>query len=150
MTLFRDSRSLADQLMTAMRQWTDARRKDAQGFLPRTSRHSRNGWTSAPGSRHRPRRSEKTRRPIGNKPARRANIQRFLVIVMACAAVNAAQATDTSSAAAYECVCHRVFRGRWCERQSHVLGEAGIGTPSIPRHAPVLDGPVRLCELSSA
>jgi tetratricopeptide (TPR) repeat protein len=32
MTLFRDSRSLADQLMTAMRQWTDARRKDAQGL----------------------------------------------------------------------------------------------------------------------
>jgi tetratricopeptide (TPR) repeat protein len=32
MALFRDSRSLADQLMTAMRQWTDARRKDAQGL----------------------------------------------------------------------------------------------------------------------
>jgi tetratricopeptide (TPR) repeat protein len=34
MALFRDSRSLADQLMTAMRQWTDARRKDAQGLTP--------------------------------------------------------------------------------------------------------------------
>jgi tetratricopeptide (TPR) repeat protein len=34
MTLFRDSRGLADQLMTAMRAWTDARRKDAQGLAP--------------------------------------------------------------------------------------------------------------------
>jgi tetratricopeptide (TPR) repeat protein len=33
-TLFRDSRNLADQLMTAMREWTDARRKDAQGLAP--------------------------------------------------------------------------------------------------------------------
>jgi tetratricopeptide (TPR) repeat protein len=32
MTLFRESRSLADELMTAMRQWTDARRVDAQGL----------------------------------------------------------------------------------------------------------------------
>jgi tetratricopeptide (TPR) repeat protein len=32
MMLFRDSRGLADQLMTAMRQWTDARRKDGQGL----------------------------------------------------------------------------------------------------------------------
>jgi tetratricopeptide (TPR) repeat protein len=31
MTLFRQSRSLADELMTAMQRWTDARRKDAQG-----------------------------------------------------------------------------------------------------------------------
>ena len=31
MTLFRDSRSLADQLMTSMRQWADARRQDPQG-----------------------------------------------------------------------------------------------------------------------
>jgi tetratricopeptide (TPR) repeat protein len=31
MTLFRESRSLADQLMAAMRRWTDARRRDAQG-----------------------------------------------------------------------------------------------------------------------
>jgi len=34
MTLFRDSRSLADQLMTAMRKWTDAHLKDPQGLLP--------------------------------------------------------------------------------------------------------------------
>jgi len=34
MTLFRDSRNLADQLMTAMRAWTDARREDAQGLAP--------------------------------------------------------------------------------------------------------------------
>jgi tetratricopeptide (TPR) repeat protein len=34
MTLFRDSRSLADQLMTAMRQWTEARHQDAQGLAP--------------------------------------------------------------------------------------------------------------------
>src|SRR3984957_16124884 len=34
MTLFRESRNLADQLMTAMRAWTDARRKDAQGVAP--------------------------------------------------------------------------------------------------------------------
>jgi tetratricopeptide (TPR) repeat protein len=34
MTLFRESRSLADELMTAMRQWTEARRKDAQGVTP--------------------------------------------------------------------------------------------------------------------
>jgi tetratricopeptide (TPR) repeat protein len=34
MTLFRDSRSLAEQLMAAMRQWTDARRQDAQGLAP--------------------------------------------------------------------------------------------------------------------
>jgi tetratricopeptide (TPR) repeat protein len=32
MTLFKESRSLADELMTAMRRWTDARRKDAQGL----------------------------------------------------------------------------------------------------------------------
>jgi tetratricopeptide (TPR) repeat protein len=32
MTLFRESRSLAGELMTAMRQWTDARRVDAQGL----------------------------------------------------------------------------------------------------------------------
>jgi tetratricopeptide (TPR) repeat protein len=32
MTLFRDARGLADQLMTAMRRWTDARRNDAQGL----------------------------------------------------------------------------------------------------------------------
>jgi tetratricopeptide (TPR) repeat protein len=32
MTLFRESRGLADELMTAMRRWTDARRKDAQGL----------------------------------------------------------------------------------------------------------------------
>ncbi|MGO9933660.1 MAG: tetratricopeptide repeat protein [Steroidobacteraceae bacterium] len=31
MTLFRESRPLADELMTAMHRWTDARRKDAQG-----------------------------------------------------------------------------------------------------------------------
>jgi tetratricopeptide (TPR) repeat protein len=34
MTLFRESRSLADELMTAMRRWTDARRTDAQGLAP--------------------------------------------------------------------------------------------------------------------
>ena len=34
MTLFRDSRPLADQLMVAMREWTDARRKDARGLAP--------------------------------------------------------------------------------------------------------------------
>ena len=34
MTLFRDSRRLADELMTAMRRWTDARRTDAQGLAP--------------------------------------------------------------------------------------------------------------------
>jgi tetratricopeptide (TPR) repeat protein len=34
MTLFRDSRNLADELMTAMRQWTEARRKDPQGLAP--------------------------------------------------------------------------------------------------------------------
>jgi len=34
MALFRESRSLADELMTAMRRWTDARRKDAQGLTP--------------------------------------------------------------------------------------------------------------------
>jgi tetratricopeptide (TPR) repeat protein len=34
MTLFPQSRSLADELMTAMRRWTDARRKDAQGLAP--------------------------------------------------------------------------------------------------------------------
>jgi tetratricopeptide (TPR) repeat protein len=32
MVLFRDSRGLADQLMTAMHQWADAHRKDAQGL----------------------------------------------------------------------------------------------------------------------
>jgi tetratricopeptide (TPR) repeat protein len=31
MSLFRDSRPLADELMTAMHRWTEARRKDAQG-----------------------------------------------------------------------------------------------------------------------
>jgi tetratricopeptide (TPR) repeat protein len=31
MSLFRDSRSLADELMVAMRHWTDSRRQDAQG-----------------------------------------------------------------------------------------------------------------------
>jgi tetratricopeptide (TPR) repeat protein len=31
MTLFSESRSLADELMTAMHRWTDARRSDAQG-----------------------------------------------------------------------------------------------------------------------
>jgi len=31
MSLFRDSRGLADELMTAMHHWIDARRKDAQG-----------------------------------------------------------------------------------------------------------------------
>ena len=34
MTLFRESRSLADELMTAMHRWADARRKDAQGLSP--------------------------------------------------------------------------------------------------------------------
>jgi tetratricopeptide (TPR) repeat protein len=34
MTLFRESRNLADELMTAMRQWTQAHRKDAQGLAP--------------------------------------------------------------------------------------------------------------------
>jgi tetratricopeptide (TPR) repeat protein len=34
MTLFRDSRPLAAELMTAMHQWADARRKDAQGLSP--------------------------------------------------------------------------------------------------------------------
>ena len=34
MTLFRDSRPLADELMLAMHQWTDARRKDASGLSP--------------------------------------------------------------------------------------------------------------------
>jgi tetratricopeptide (TPR) repeat protein len=34
MTLFRESRGLADELMTAMRRWTDARRTDAQGLAP--------------------------------------------------------------------------------------------------------------------
>jgi tetratricopeptide (TPR) repeat protein len=34
MTLFKESRGLADELMAAMRRWTDARRKDAQGLTP--------------------------------------------------------------------------------------------------------------------
>jgi tetratricopeptide (TPR) repeat protein len=34
MTLFRESRGLADELMTSMRRWTDARRTDAQGLAP--------------------------------------------------------------------------------------------------------------------
>jgi tetratricopeptide (TPR) repeat protein len=34
MTLFGQSRSLANELMTAMHRWTDARRKDAQGLAP--------------------------------------------------------------------------------------------------------------------
>jgi tetratricopeptide (TPR) repeat protein len=34
MSLFAQSRPLADQLMTAMRRWTDARRADAQGVAP--------------------------------------------------------------------------------------------------------------------
>ena len=34
MTLFRDSRPLANELMTAMHQWADSRRKDAQGLSP--------------------------------------------------------------------------------------------------------------------
>jgi len=34
MTLFRDSRPLANELMTAMHQWAEARRKDAQGLSP--------------------------------------------------------------------------------------------------------------------
>jgi tetratricopeptide (TPR) repeat protein len=33
-SLFRDSRGLADELMTSMRHWIDARRKDAQGVAP--------------------------------------------------------------------------------------------------------------------
>lgn len=32
MWLFRESRSLSDELLAAMRRWTDARRKDAQGL----------------------------------------------------------------------------------------------------------------------
>jgi tetratricopeptide (TPR) repeat protein len=34
MSLFTNSRSLADELMTAMHRWTDARRSDAQGVAP--------------------------------------------------------------------------------------------------------------------
>jgi len=34
MRLFKESRSLSDELMSAMRRWTDARRKDAQGLTP--------------------------------------------------------------------------------------------------------------------
>jgi tetratricopeptide (TPR) repeat protein len=34
MWLFKESRSLADLLMTAMRRWTDERRKDAHGLTP--------------------------------------------------------------------------------------------------------------------
>jgi tetratricopeptide (TPR) repeat protein len=34
MALFRDSRPLADELMTAMHYWADSRRKDAQGLSP--------------------------------------------------------------------------------------------------------------------
>jgi tetratricopeptide (TPR) repeat protein len=34
MALFKESRVLADELMTAMRQWTESRRKDAQGLAP--------------------------------------------------------------------------------------------------------------------
>jgi tetratricopeptide (TPR) repeat protein len=34
MSLFKESRSLADELMAAMRRWTDARRGDAQGVAP--------------------------------------------------------------------------------------------------------------------
>ena len=34
MSLFSNSRGLADELMTAMRHWIDARRKDAQGVAP--------------------------------------------------------------------------------------------------------------------
>jgi tetratricopeptide (TPR) repeat protein len=34
MTLFRDSRPLANELMTAMHHWADARRKDTQGLSP--------------------------------------------------------------------------------------------------------------------
>jgi len=34
MSLFRDSRKLADELILAMRRWTDSRRKDAQGVAP--------------------------------------------------------------------------------------------------------------------
>jgi tetratricopeptide (TPR) repeat protein len=34
MSLFKNSRALADELMTAMRRWADARRGDAQGLAP--------------------------------------------------------------------------------------------------------------------
>jgi tetratricopeptide (TPR) repeat protein len=34
MTLFKQSRALADELMSAMRRWTEARRTDAQGLSP--------------------------------------------------------------------------------------------------------------------
>jgi tetratricopeptide (TPR) repeat protein len=34
MTLFKDSRNLADELMQAMHRWSDARRQDAQGLAP--------------------------------------------------------------------------------------------------------------------
>jgi len=34
MTLFKDSRNLADMLMTAMRRWTDERRKEPKGLAP--------------------------------------------------------------------------------------------------------------------
>jgi len=34
MSLFRDSRKLADELMVAMRHWTDSHRQDAQGVAP--------------------------------------------------------------------------------------------------------------------
>ncbi len=34
MMLFRDARSLADELMAAMRRWTEAHRADAQGLAP--------------------------------------------------------------------------------------------------------------------
>jgi tetratricopeptide (TPR) repeat protein len=34
MTLFKESRGLADQLMTAMRRWTDERRREPQGLAP--------------------------------------------------------------------------------------------------------------------
>jgi tetratricopeptide (TPR) repeat protein len=34
MSLFRDSRKLADELMVAMRHWTESRRKDSQGVTP--------------------------------------------------------------------------------------------------------------------
>ena len=36
MSLFRDSRGLADELMMAMRHWIDARHKDPQGVAPET------------------------------------------------------------------------------------------------------------------
>ena len=36
MTLFKESRGLADQLMAAMRRWTDERRRDAHGLTPET------------------------------------------------------------------------------------------------------------------